>query len=168
MLFFKLPIRDKIALSVFSGFLGTLVMYLVGIPLYFLNISKLIYLIYAIELFVTPEIARTTAGQISGGLVGLLVGGGLAFGFKLIIEWTGFDWIWIKALGYGAMIWFFWVGITRNFLNVTMYIFDDLATNMILLGQSELYIIATTYFMIKLAGSKEALQFGDRNRLKLR
>lgn len=162
----KGPIRDKVALSFISGILGTLVMYSVGIPLYFLKVSKLIYLIYVFELFVTPQLARTVPGFLAGFVTGLLVGAGLALGFKLIVEWTGYDWIWLKAAGYGGLIWFAWVGIMRNFLDLTPYLANDIRTNMILLLQSELYIFASTWFMMKLAGGKEAIQFGDVNNRK--
>lgn len=161
----KRPIRDKLALSLISGTLGTLVMYSVGIPLYFLKVSKVIYLVYVFELFVTPELARTVSGFLAGSVTGLLVGGGLALGFKLVIEWTGYDWIWLKAAGYGGFIWFAWVGILRNFLNLTQYLETDIRTNIMLLLQSELYIFATVWFMIKLAGGKEAVQFGDVDKL---
>lgn len=164
----KRPIRDKAALAFFSGILGTLTMYSVGIPLYFFKVSKLIYLIYAFELFVTPQVARTTPGFIAGFITGLIVGGGLAFGYKLFLEWTGYDWIWLKAAGYGGIMWFLWVGVTRNFLDITPYIFKDVRSNMILLLQSEIYMIATTWFMIKLAGSREAIQFGDVNKSKIK
>ncbi len=162
MLLIKRPIKDKIALPFISGILGTLVMYLVGIPLYLLKVSKLIYLIYVFELFVTPEIARTVPGFIAGFFTGLLVGAGLAFGYKFFIEWTGHDWFWLKTLSYGGIMWFAWVGILRNFLELTPYLKTDIKTNLILLLQSEVYIVATAWFMTKLAGSKEAIQSGDK------
>jgi len=115
-------------------------------------------LIYSIELFVTPEIARSTPGFIAGFITGLIVGGALALGFKLLIEWTGSDGIWYKALGYGAVMWFLWVGLGRNFLNVAMYLSGDLQTNLVLLNQSLLYSVATAYFMIKIAGGRENLE----------
>lgn len=162
----KRPIRDKVALSFISGILGTLVMYSVGIPLYFLKVAKVIYLIYTFEVFVTPELARTVPGFLAGFVTGLLVGAVLALGFKLIIEWTGYDWIWLKAVGYGGLMWFVWVGIMRNLLDVTPYLVTDIRTNIILLLQSEIYIFATTWFMIKLAGGKEAVQFSDVDKRK--
>ncbi len=159
--YFNIPIKDKVALSFMSGVLGTLVMYAIGIPLYFLKVSKLIYLIYDVELFVTPHLARTVPGFILGFATGLVVGGGLAFGFKLLIEWTGSDWIWLKSLAYGAIIWFFWVGVVRNFLDITPYLFSDIKTNVILLIQSLIFSFSTTYFMIKLAGSKKQLEIKE-------
>lgn len=93
----KKPITDKAAVSIFSGMLGALVVYLVAIPSYFLKVTKVIYLFFDIELFVQPDLARTIPGFLAGFLVGLIVGGGLSFGFKLFIEWTGSDWIWLKS-----------------------------------------------------------------------
>lgn len=162
----KRPIRDKMALSFLSGIFGTLVMYCVGVPLYILKFSKSIYLVYAFELFVTPEVARTTTGYIAGAMTGFLVGAALALGFKLVIEWTGYDWFWLKTAGYGAIMWLLWVGVVRSVLNISKYLFTDVKTNLILLMQSEIYIIATAYFMIKLAGSKEAIQLGDLDKRK--
>lgn len=156
-----LPLRDKLALSLVAGVLGTLVMYTVGLPLFLLDIAKSIYLVYVIEIFVTPGIARTTLGMISGMLVGLIVGGTLAFVFKLILEWIGTDWLWLKAVVYGALMWFIWVGIMRNFLEISQYLQRDLTTNMILLLQSTIYILATTYFMTKLSGGREFLGKGE-------
>lgn len=153
-----LPIRDKVALPFISGVLGTLVMYAIGIPLYFLKATKLIYLFYDVELFITPQLARSVPGFILGFVTGLVVGGGLAFGFKLIIEWTGSDWIWLKSLAFGAIMWFFWVGVARNFLKITPYLFTDIKTNVILLTQSLIFSVATTYFMVKLAGDKKQLE----------
>ncbi|MFZ5943995.1 MAG: hypothetical protein ACOYVD_07775 [Bacillota bacterium] len=149
------PIRDKVAISVISGTLGTLVMYLFGMPLYFLKVSKIIYLMYSIELFVKPEIARTTFGFIAGMITGLIVGSVLAFGFKLLLEWTGWDWYWLKSFGYGTVMWFLWVGIARNFLDVTNYLDKYLLTNMILLSQSIIYSVSTAYFMQRLWGKVE-------------
>lgn len=158
MIILKRPLRDKIALSFVSGVLGTLIMYAVGMPLYLLKLSKLIYLIYDIELFVTPQLARTTPGIIAGMLTGLIVGGGLAFIFKLLIEWTGSDWIWLKSLAFAGLMWFFWVGVARNFMKITPYLFHDLRTNMMLLSQSIIFQLATTYFLIKLAGGREGVE----------
>lgn len=83
----------------------------------------MIYLIYDIELFVTPEISRSLPGFLAGMLTGLIVGGGLAFIFKLVIEWTGSDWIWLKAFAFAGLMWFFWVGVARNVMNITPYLF---------------------------------------------
>ncbi len=154
----KFRIKDKILVSFVSGILGTLVMYAIGIPMYFLGISRLIYLIYVIEFFVSPQIARSTPGFVAGFINGLIVGGALALGFKLLIEWTGSDGIWYKSLGYGAVMWFFWVGIARHLLNVAVYLTEDLQTNIILLLQSLVYSVATAYFMIKLAGGPKNLE----------
>lgn len=158
VMLFKNPVRDRVALSFISGILGTIVMYCVGIPLYFLKLSSLIYLLYDIELFVTPSISRTIPGFLSGALVGLIVGGGLALGFKLIVEWTGSDWIWLKSAAYAFAIWFFWVGIARNLMDITPYLYKDLRTNMILLIQSFIFQFATTYFMINLAGGQSWIE----------
>jgi len=49
-------IRDKIVLSAISGALGTLVMYSIGIPLYFFKIANIIYLSYSVELFITHRL----------------------------------------------------------------------------------------------------------------
>jgi hypothetical protein len=155
---FKIRLRDKMLLSFLSGILGTLVMYTIGLPMFFLGLTRSIYLLYSIELFVTPQIARTTLGFIAGFITGLIVGGTLALGFKLIMEWTGSDGIWYKALGYGAASWFVSVGLLRNFLNVAMYLRGDLQTNLFLLNQSLIYSVATAYFMIKLAGGREHLE----------
>lgn len=155
--FLKKPIRDKVALPFVSGILGTLVMYAIGIPLYFMKASKIIYLLYDIELFITPQLSRTVPGFILGFVTGLVVGGGLAFGFKLILEWTGSDWIWLKTIAYSGLMWFFWVGVARNFLKITPYLFTDIKSNVILLVQSLIFSLATTFFMIKFAGGKEYL-----------
>jgi len=51
-------------------------------------------------------------------------------------------------------------------LDITPYLFTDVKTNMLLLLQSEVYSLATTFFMIKLAGSKEAIQLVDDSKRK--
>jgi len=154
---FKTPLKDRIALSAVSGLLGTLVMYAIGIPLYLLKITETIYLSYNVELFITHKLAKTMPGFIFGFFSGLIVGSALALGLKLLFEWTGTDWIWLKAVGYGAVMWYFWVGVARNFLDLTPYLFFDIRTNVVLLLQSIVYSLATTYFMIKLRGDKNLL-----------
>lgn len=74
MNFNRLLFRDRILLSAVSGALGTLVMYLVGLPLYFLNIAKIIYLSYSVELFISHKLAQTTPGFILGFLTGIITG----------------------------------------------------------------------------------------------
>lgn len=163
MNFNRILLRDRILLSAVSGALGTLVMYLVGIPLYFLKISQMIYLTYSVELFITHELAQTTPGLILGFLTGIIAGSILALGFKLIIEWTGSDWIWFKSIGYAAFIWFIWVGVARNLMDLTPYLFEDIRTNAILLTQSIIYSLGTTYFMIKLSGGKQFIEKGENS-----
>jgi len=155
---FKKHITDKVALSILSGMLGALTVYLVAIPSYFLKITRIIYLLYDVELFVKPDLARTIPGFLAGFLIGLIVGGGLSFGFKLLLEWTGSDWIWLKSAAYGAIMWFFWVGAVRHFLYVSLYLESDLKSNMFLLLETQIFMLANTYFMIKLAGDKKVLE----------
>ena len=157
----EITLRDRIILPAASGVLGTLVMYCVGIPLYFLNVSKAIYLSYVAELFITRQLTQTIPGFIFGFLTGIIAGSILALGFKLVVEWTGSDWIWIKAVGYGAFIWLVWVGIARNLMNITPYLHKDIASNAVLLGQSIIFTLATTYFMIKLSGGKQYIEKGE-------
>lgn len=154
----RLPLRDKIILSAVAGVLGTLVMYSVGLPLFLLGVAESIYLVYSFELFVTPEIARTTAGMFSGLLTGLIVGGALAVPYKLLLEWTGTDYLWLKAIAYGALNWFLWVGVARNVMDVSPYLSTTLPTNMILLLQSTIWILATTFFLLKLGGGRDGLE----------
>lgn len=162
MSFNRMLLRDKILLSAVSGALGTLVMYSVGLPLYFLNLAKIIYLSYSVELFITHKLAQTTPGFILGFLTGIITGSILAFGFKIIIEWTGSDWIWFKSIGYAVFIWFIWVGVARNLMDLTPYLFKDIRTNALLLTQSVIYSLATTYFMIKLSGGRHFIEKGEK------
>ncbi|MDQ7794555.1 MAG: hypothetical protein RDU89_09110 [bacterium] len=157
-----LPLRDKIVLSLIAGVLGTLVMYSVGIPLFLLNVAKAIYLIFTIEMFVTPDIARTLPGLLTGAVTGMIVGGTLALPLKLIIEWTGAGWLWVKALAYAAVAWFAAVGILRQLLNVSPYLSTDLRTTLILLLQSVIWVLATTFFFLKLGGGRSLLEKGGR------
>jgi len=80
---------------------------------------------------------------------------------KLIIEWTGSDWIWFKSISYAVFIWFLWVGLPRNLMDLTPYLFKDIRTNIILLMQSIIYSLATTYFMIKLSGGRQIIEKGE-------
>lgn len=154
-------LRDRIVLSAVSGTLGTLVMYAVGLPLYFLKVTRIIYLSYSVELFINHKLAQTTSGFILGFLTGIIAGSVLALGLKLIFEWSGTDWIWLKTIGYAAFIWLLWVGVARNLMDLTPYLFKDIRTNAILLMQSIIYCLATTYFMIKLSAGRHSLQKGE-------
>jgi hypothetical protein len=159
----RLPLRDTIALSTVSGALGTLIMYCLGFPLYITGVSKSIYMVYSIELFVKPNIAKTVPGIISGALVGILVGMVLAVGLKLLYELVGTDWLWVKAIAYGSTLWFFWVGLTRNLLDISSYLNQSLVSNFILLMQSILWSVATTYFMLRLGGGARLLEKRDED-----
>ena len=117
---------------------------------------------YSVELFISRKLAQTTPGFILGFLTGIIVGSILALGFKLIMEWTGSDWIWFKSAGYAAFIWFFWLGVARNLLNITPYLFKDIRMNALLLMQSVIYSLATTYFMIKLGGGRQLIEKGEK------
>lgn len=55
-------------------------------------------------------------------------------------------------------MWFFWVGAVRDFLNVSHYLESDLKSNMFLLLETQIFMLANTYFMIKLAGGKKVLE----------
>ncbi len=155
---YQKAVSDSIVLAIISGVAGTLVMYAVGLPLYLLKATKVIYLLYTVEFFVTPEIARTTGGLVAGFVTGLMAGAALAVGFKLLIEWKGAELLWVKAITYAALMWFVWVGLARYLLDITPYLSQDLRSNMLLLLLSLIYQIATTYFMVKLAGGREALE----------
>lgn len=147
----KTPVNDTVALAFFSGIPGTLIMYCLGIPLYFLKVANWIYLLYSIELFVTNDIARSTYGFLSGVITGLIAGGALSFGFVLLIRWTGSNWYWLKVVSYGFVIWFLWVGVARNFLGVNEELRKDLTSNLVMLSQSILYSISTAYIMTKIS-----------------
>lgn len=154
-LWLKQPIKDGVALAFFSGALGTIVMYSIGIPLYLAKIANWIYLLYSIELFVTPEIARTPQGMLAGGITGLIVGGALAFGFILLIVWTSSDWYWLKAASYNSVMWFVWVGAFRNLLGANDKLMFDLTSNIILYLQSLVYGLTTAYFITKLSNIRK-------------
>jgi hypothetical protein len=151
------PITDLIALSAFSGTLGTLTMYLFSIPAYFLKFTKIIYLLYTSEFFISPSIARSAPGFIMGFFTGIIAGCGLNLLFILLIRRTGHEWYWLKTLVYGPFIWFFWVGMMRHFFHIALYIDTDLRTNLILLLESMIFSLSAAFYTMKLVGGKERI-----------
>ena len=108
-------IRDSIAVSLFSGFLGTLVMDASNLLLWKKKKSEALYGHIAGSVFVRPFRTNQRKNFWLGQITHLITGSALAIPLNLILKKTGKDHLALKGAFFGSMTWEFIYGMGQRF-----------------------------------------------------
>lgn len=137
--------KDKFTLGLLGGFAGTVVMG--SLYLLFEQIPgvSLKMLLGVSRLFVPTSMASSSPGIITGYIGNALCGSLLGLGIMLVLEKTGYGYIWLKGVLLGLMIWFLTCGVISTQIGIgTESRFID---NIILIVIHIAHAVTTTWFI---------------------
>lgn len=110
-----LRMKDSIALSIFSGLLGTLAMDTTNLLFWKKGKTETLYGHIAGSVFVNPFRLNQRKNFWLGQILHLITGAVLAYPLILILKKTGKDHLLIKGAFFGAVTWEFVYGIGQRF-----------------------------------------------------
>lgn len=110
-----LKIKDSIALSLFSGFLGTLAMDATNLLFWKQGKTEALYGHIAGSVFMSPFRTNQRKNFWLGQFTHLITGATLAIPLNLILQKTGKDQAILKGAFFGAVTWEYIYGIGRRF-----------------------------------------------------
>ena len=110
-----LKMKDSIALSIFSGLLGTLAMDITNLLFWKKGKTETLYGHIAGSIFVTPLRLNQRKNFWLGQILHLTTGAVLAYPMTLLLKKTGKDNLLLKGAFFGAVTWEFIYGMGQRF-----------------------------------------------------
>ncbi len=142
--------QDSIVSGAISGLIGTIAKEIIDFISVAVGFSKETYWHVAASIFVKPAEAATPVGQALGALADLITGAFFGVLLLYLIKFTGKDYLYIKGLGLGWLIWLAVFGIVIN-LQVVRITPTDLGTSLSAFIEHSVFGLTAAWFIGKYA-----------------
>lgn len=131
----------------FAGILGDLVKLAVNLVLYIIGVAGTTSLHIAAAALLPARVAQGPPFLMLGLVVEMLVAAGLGILGAYLVRATGRDFLWLKGIVYGGIIWVIGYGLLAPLLAPRWLVLPNLATSMAMLAAHLAYGLTTLFIV---------------------